>query len=431
MAVQQHVAASIFDINLGARTAALVCLAILATVLTIVPTGQAQTLTVLHAFSGLDGDLPFAGLTLDRAGNLYGTTYQGGAAGFGNVFKLSHEGSGWVLSNLYSFQGGRDGEHPQARVVFGPDGTLYGTTTNGGNGNGFGTVFNLRPSATICRAIQCPWTETVLYRFTGGTDGRYPQYGDLTFDAAGNLYGTTAYGGDPSCNRSGGGCGVVFELSRSGGGWTESVLYAFPGAPESGAEPFSGVTFDSAGNLFGTTFLVDSTVYELSPSGSGWTQTILHTLSGDDGAYPIGGVAFDQQGNLYGTTDYGGNGIGTVFQLQPANGNWNFNLLYNWGGGPGPGPTDTPTLDAAGNVYGTTSGGITGFGGVFKLTPGANGWTYTDLYDFGDPHLSDGFTPLGGVVLDGNGNLYGTTSEGGNFNPPCGEGCGVVWEMTP
>ena len=387
---------------------------------------QAQTFTVLHAFSGSDGDLPFAGLTMDRAGNLYGTTYQGGAAGFGNVFMLSHEDSGWVLSNLYSFQGGSDGEHPQARVVFGPDGTLYGTTTNGGNG--YGTVFNLRPPATICRSIQCPWTETVIYRFSGGTDGGYPQFGDLTFDAAGNIYGTTAYGGDLSCNSSDGGCGVVFKLSRSGGGWTERVLYAFPGSPESGGEPFSGVTFDSAGDLFGTTYLPTSTVYELTTSGSGWTQTIVHTLGSD---YPLGGLAFDQQGNLYGTTEYGGNGIGTVFQLQPANGNWNFNLLYNWGGGPGPGPYDTPTLDAAGNVYGTTSGGTAGFGSVFKLTPGAEGWTYTDLHDFGDPHLNDGFTPLGGVVLDGNGNLYGTTSEGGNFNPSCGEGCGVVWEITP
>jgi uncharacterized repeat protein (TIGR03803 family) len=332
-----------------------------------------------------------------------------------------------VLSNLYSFQGGSDGEHPQARVVFGRDGTLYGTTTNGGNR--YGTVFNLRPPASSCGSSRCPWTETVLYRFNDETDGGYPQFGDLTFDTAGNVYGTTAYGGDLSCN-SGEGCGVVFKLSRSGGGWTESVLYAFRGSPESGKEPFSGVTFDGAGNLFGTTFLVNSTAYELTPSGSGWTQTILHTLSGDDGDYPIGGLAFDQHGNLYGTTEYGGNGIGTVFQLQPANGTWNFNLLYNWGGGPGPGPTDTPTLDAAGNVYATTSGGTTGFGGVFKLAPGAAGWAYTDLYDFGN-QLSDGFGPLGGVVLDGSGNLYGTTSEGGNFNPPCGEGCGVVWEITP
>jgi len=386
---------------------------------------QAQTFTVLHTFSGPDGDLPYAGLTLDRAGNLYGTTYEGGAAGFGNVFKLSREGTGWVLTNLYSFRGGSDGQNPQARVVFGPDGTLYGTSTYGGNG--YGTVFNLRPSAAICRAIQCPWTETVLYRFMDGTDGGYPQFGDLTFDAAGNIYGTAAYGGDLSC-AGGEGCGVVFKLSRSGGGWTQSVLYAFPGSPESGGVPFSGVTFDSAGNLYGTTFLVNSTVYELTPSGSGWTQTIVHSLSSD---YPIGGLVFDRQGNLYGTTVYGGEGsAGTVFQLQPSAGNWNFNLLYTWEGG-GPGPYDTPTLDAAGNVYGTTSGGYTEFGGVFKLTPGTDGWTYTDLYDFGDPNLSNGFSPVGGVVLDGNGNLYGTTLEGGSFNPPCGEGCGVVWEITP
>ena len=148
---------------------------------------QAQTLNVLHTFSGGgDGDAPSAGLTIDKAGNLYGTTLYG-AAGYGTVYKLSHSGSGWVLSTLYTFQGGNDGGYSQARVIFGPDSGLYGTTSAGGS-LGNGTVFELRPPATACKSVSCPWAETVLYPFQGGSDGISPEYGDLTFDPMGNLY---------------------------------------------------------------------------------------------------------------------------------------------------------------------------------------------------------------------------------------------------
>jgi len=374
---------------------------------------QAQTFTVLHTFTGQgDGSNPVAGLTLDRAGNLYGTTSNlQFPPGNGTVFKLSRARSGWTLNTLYAFLGGTDGANPQARVIFGPDGTLYGTTTNGGLG--FGTVFNLRPPARACASVNCSWDETVLYRFTGGRDGAYPQYGDLAFDAAGNIYGTTSNGGI--------GAGVVFEISRSGAGWTESVLYAFSG----GDGPYSGVIFDSAGNLYGTTL---GTVYELTPSGSGWTETTLHTFGGEgDGAQAYGGLIFDQQGNLYGTTfNDGENNAGTVYELQQSGGHWTQTVLKFVAIG----PTDTPTMDASGDLYATLGGlNSPNFGAVFELSPGGNGWTFTDLFDFTGAPFADGFSPIGGVVLDSGRNVYGTTFLGGDMN--CGEGCGVVWEITP
>lgn len=384
-------------------------MSILATILTIPAIARGQTFTVLHTFTGQgDGSNPVAGLTIDRSGNLYGTT-SGVFVGNGTVFKLSRAGSGWSLHTLYSFRGGMDGLGPQARVVFGPDGSLYGTTTNGGLG--FGTVFNLRPAATACAAVQCPWTETVLYRFAGGSDGAYPGYGDLTFDAAGNIYGTTSAGGGGCGNE---GCGTVFELSRSGSGWTESVLYSFAGGT-AGSEPYFGVIFDGFGNLIGTT-TVSAAIYELTPSASGWTETTLHNFSGGDS----GNGLVDRQGTLYGTTLNG-----TVYELVLNGGRWNYELLY---AGIEPALYATPAFDASGNLYGTAGGGVN-FGVVFELTPGSNGWTYTDLFDFSGEQFSDGFAPVGGVVLDNSGNLYGTTELGGDEN--CGEGCGVVWEITP
>lgn len=392
--------------------------------LTLVPATavQAQTLTVLHTFTGQgDGAAPIAGLTMDRAGNLYGTTAGFIGTGNGTVFKLSRAGSGWVLRTLYAFRGGMDGATPQARVLFGRDGTLYGTTTFGGLG--YGTVFNLRPPATACRTIQCPWTETVLYRFTGGSDGAYPQYGDLNFDANGNIYGTAPNGGSDTCDQ---GCGVVFELSRSGGGWTESVLHTFTG-PADGENPYAGVIFDGAGNLYGTTLI---SVYELVPSGFGWTETTLYKFRGQgDGETAYGGLIFDQQGNLYGTTYSGGGqngGASTVYELQHAGGNWTEQVLAITGTG----ASDTPTMDAAGNLYATYGGEFfANFGSIFEVSPGNNGWTYTDLFNFGGNRLADGFGPVGGIVLDASGNLYGTTFDGGDES--CGEGCGVVWELTP
>jgi uncharacterized repeat protein (TIGR03803 family) len=182
--------------------------------------GRAQTITVLHSFTGgADGAYPAAGVTFDQQGRIYGTASGGGRYDGGVVYRLVRGGEGWVLSPIYAFGEQPDGNTPYARVVFGPDGLLYGTTNAGGTAN-FGTVFSLRPPATACTAALCPWLETILYRFTGGADGGNPYYGDLIFDQAGTIYGTTHGGGV-----SGG--GVVFKLTRSGSGWTESVLWSF------------------------------------------------------------------------------------------------------------------------------------------------------------------------------------------------------------
>ncbi len=189
-----------------------------------VPAAKAQTLSVLFEFTGGGnaGYDPYSGVVIDQQGRLYGTTAYSGQYGWGTVYRLSRAGSGWIATGLYDFQGGADGGNPVANVTFGPDGTLYGTTSVGGNG--FGTVFNLRPPASVCKSALCPWTETVLYSFSGGSDGGFagdPSFADaLVFDQAGNLYGTTPDGGAHKL-------GVVFKLTPSGSGWTESVSLEF------------------------------------------------------------------------------------------------------------------------------------------------------------------------------------------------------------
>jgi len=399
--------------------AALVALVVLAAA-----AARAQTLTLLHPFTGGgDGGQPYAGVNL-IAGSLYGTTSYAGQHGYGTVYQLHHRGSGWVLSTLYSFTGNSDGGAPVARVTAGPGGILYGTTYSGGyrGGNcsayGCGTVFSLHEQPTACLSAICPWVETVLYAFHGGSDGAYTGYDDdLVFDQAGNIYGTTP--GDSNGND-----GTVWELSPSNGGWTETVLHRFT----SGETPWAGVTFDRVGNLYGTTVLGGigyGTVYELTPSGSGWSYQTLYEFRGsDDGFYPEGGVVFDSAGNLYGTTSNGSGEGGTVFEMQPAGSGWTFTTIYS--AFPSPfGPQDTPTLDAAGNVYGTVfNEGYGNFGVVFKLTPSGGGWTETNLAIFANGSED---APYGSVVLDGEGNVYGTTLYGGGGS---GDN-GTVWEITP
>jgi len=309
-----------------------------------------QTLTVLHDFSGgTDGAYPEAGLTIDSAGNFYGTTTYGGI-GYGTVFKLKRAGSGWVLTPIYTFSGGSDGSEPWARVVFGPDGTLYGTTAGGGSEN-TGVVFRLTPPPTACHTVLCPWSETVLHSFTG-RDGQFPGRGDLTFDSVGNIYGTTIAGGLH-------GNGAVFELSPSAGGWTENVLYSFNGPPD-GASPYSAVIFDGSETLYGTTSLGGNTpsvcggsgcgtVYQLTSSGSGWTENVLYRFeNGNDGAYPLGGLILGPSGQLYGTTSVSNYmGGGTAFQLTGLNNVWQLQTLANLGSGALAGMV----MDRNGNLY--------------------------------------------------------------------------------
>ena len=385
---------------------------------------QAQTYTQIHNFSGQgDGAQPDAGLTRDAAGGFYGTTSLGGSSGCGGggcgaVFRLKASGSRWILTKLYSFQGGNDGANPLAGVVLGPDGNLYGTTNAGGTGcgsAGCGTVYRLRPPARACASLLCPWTETVLYRFSGGADGAGPLYGALIMDHSGSLYGTTLNGGVH-------GSGVVYQLTPSGGGWTESVLCSFSNGDD-GAFPASGLTLDTAGSLYGTTqyggTLNQGTVYRLTPSGSEWIKTVLTNFESGE-RQPIGGLTFDPSGNLYGTTYLGGTqGGGTVYKLQPSGGGWTDTVLRSFPGDGG--PLASMTMDMAGDLYGTAAT-VDSAGLVFKLSPSGGAWRYTELHSFSG---SDGSFPLSNVTLDASGDLYGTTSVGG----PSGKG--VIWKIMP
>lgn len=416
--------------GLGTRLGATA--ALFALVVVLAPFAQSQTFQLVHRFTNVDGAYPLAGLTIDAQGRLYGTTSQGGAYGYGMVFRLTHAGSGWVENVLYSFRYGTDGGLPGSRVIFGPDGTLYGTAAYGGDPNcnpptSCGVVFNLQPPTTACKTPLCPWRETVIHSFEGtlgGYDGELPM-GDLAFDSAGNLYGTTEYGGQYDK-------GMVYKLTKVNGTWTESNLFSFTNMV---SYPSAGVTIDANGNLYGTVTYANGyygAIYQLTPSGSGSTMQVLHYFQLSDGAYPYAGLIFDAAGNLYGATiHYGVNHGGTAFELSPANGSWTFSVLYNFAGMDyyRTGPQANLVFDQSGNLYGTTAGdGSFLLGSVFKLTPGAGGWTYTSLYDFNDQYTAE--YPVSNVVFDSAGNLYGTTSQGGGHGY-CNLGCGVVWEITP
>ncbi|MGC2111638.1 MAG: choice-of-anchor tandem repeat GloVer-containing protein [Candidatus Korobacteraceae bacterium] len=408
---------------IAAALAALLALAALAT-----ESAHAQTFQVIHNFSGAqDGATPQAGLTMDRAGNLYGTANYGGnaggdcgVAGCGSVFRLTKKNGNWVLSPLYDFAGGNDGSNPQsANVVINSDGSLFSSTFLGGQGctgQGCGTVFKLQPPASVCKTAICLWNETVLHRFSG-LDGIGP-VGALVFDQSGNLDGVTNSGGLEQG-------GTVYQLNATG--WQESVLahpYGYPG---------SGVTLDHAGNLYGSTFVGGNnygSVYRLVFTASGWVATNIYEFAnGSDGAYPRAGVILDVEGNLYGATSVGGSRQGgTIFKLSPSGDSWTLTTLYSF---PNPnngqtvvGPIGSLAMDGAGNLYGTTVvDGAQGYGAVFKLTPSDGGWAYTSLHDF--TNGDDGAFPYSNLVFDSAGNIYGTASGGG------ANGHGVVFEITP
>ncbi|MGC2109613.1 MAG: choice-of-anchor tandem repeat GloVer-containing protein [Candidatus Korobacteraceae bacterium] len=397
---------------------------------------QAQTFTVIHNFSGgADGATPYAGLTLDRSGNFYGTTPYGGVAngceGCGVVYKLSRSGTAWILNPLYNFLGPRqnDGSTPTAGVVFGPDGSLYGTTSRGGTDN-VGTVFQLRPPANACKTAICGWGETVLYSFTDLPDGKFPSQGNLVFDAAGNAYGTTTYGGGFLLDCDDTSCGTVYEMSHSNGSWSESVICPLGNCSFPGFWPVAGVIFDNAGNLYGTVTNTSGGVFQLMPQGNGvWqSRTLYNFFQQQIQFYPAGGLILDGAGNVYGTTAGGGTGGGgTVFELVRSGDGWNFTVLYNFaysGSQFLPGPQASLTMDAAGNLYGTAVfDGANGCGMVFKLSPGGGSWNLTTLHDF--TCGNDGGEPFSNVVFDAAGNLYGTAGKGGAGNS------GVAWEIAP
>lgn len=411
----------------------LFCLLTFLLIVANISIAHAQTFTVLHSFTGgSDGGSPYAGVTLDQAGDLYGTTSLGGAGQCGTVFKLQHRNSAWILSNLYTFHGA-DGCSPLTKVVWGPNGAAYSTTVSGGSQN-MGTVFELRPPSNICGSIFCSWTETLLYSFQGAPNAADPSGDPIAFDSNGNLFGTTWTGGGLMCDDNT--CGTVYELSPSQGGWTETLVWSFPNG---GAGFPNGVIVGNDGNLYGTAYLGGNvgvgTIFELSRN-NGWAFTNRYSFTGNpDGSSPYAGVVRDSGGNLYGATGWGGaNHAGTVFSLSSGG---NFSLLMsltNPGQGGvfiGPGPAGKVMIDSAGNLYGTTyAEGAYGLGSIFKLTRSGNGYTLTTLHDFTGG--SDGAYPISDVVMDTAGNLYGTSS--GTINSQnClqGTSCGVVWEITP
>ncbi len=397
-----------------------------------VRSAQAQTFSVLHTFTdGADGGYPYAAVTVGPSGVLYSTASYGGSHDAGTVFKLSLVNSSWVFSPLYEFTGGSDGGNPWGGVVIGPNGALYGTTLYGG-GENFGTVFELTPPATFCGSILCSWYETVLHAFTGTPDGAYPYFVNLTFDQAGNIYGTTYEGG-----MNGG--GTVFELTSSGEGWTESILHSFGSGMEGGTDgenPSSGVVLDAAGNVYGTTTFGGTgnecvnncgTVYELL-YGRWFEKVLVNFNFFDNGANPVGKLIIDASGTLYGTTSSGGefNADGGAFSLRFSGDQWLEDTVYSFTNGGLCRPESGLTMDTAGNFFGTCAvGGAHNDGWIFELTNCSQGCTLVDLHDFSG---SDGMQPLGTPALDANGNLYGTTYYGGAEN--CGgSGCGVVWEI--
>lgn len=377
--------------------------------------GATDKQTILYSFKGkTDGASPESGLVLDAAGNLYGTTRSGGTADCGMVFELSNSGGSWTEAILHTFTGGSDGCEPVfSKLIFDAQGNLYGETALGGPGI-YGTIFELSPNSSG------GWAETILYSFTGGADGNGPS-GGLIFDDAGNLYGTTRSGGiqNPSCVEA---CGTVFELSpNSNGGWTETVLYAFTGLSDLEA-PLSGVVFDAAGNLYGTTSVGNGVVFQLSPSSSGWAFNIIFGFGGSTGYSPQGNLVFDKAGNLYGTTGFVGpdGPYGAVWELSPPTTGtlWQPTVLHSFtNNNDGSLPLAGLIIDSWGNLYGTTRGFL-GSPTAFRLNHLKTGWT------FGLLHFLPGW-PLAPLARDAAGNLFGTTYNGGLRS-----GLGCVFELS-
>jgi uncharacterized repeat protein (TIGR03803 family) len=369
---------------------------------------QAQTYSVLYQFkSGNDGTFPSAGVAVDvKRIALYGTTFADGSFSAGTVFKFNNEGE----TVLHSFTGeSGDGEYPYGNgtLVYDSAGNLYGTTQQGGI---YGGQTCLMDGCGVVFKVDQFGDETDLYEFPGGSFGRTPQ-GPLAIDDAGASYGTTEYGGAYED-------GLVFEIDAAG---NEGQLHAFGGYPD-GQQPVSGIVRDAVGNLYGSTQFGGpyggGTIFKIAPNGGFLTLYGFGAVN-LDGLWPASSVTLDAEGNVYGTTYAGGaGGYGTVFKVTPAGIE---SSLYNFSN---PGPIYPyfcgVTLDHAGNIYGVTAGGGTyGLGTIYKLDPSGN---LTILHNFSGP---DGKVPYGNLALDPSGNLYGTTSQGGKF------GGGVIFRIKP
>ncbi len=346
------------------------------------------------------------------------------------------------LTTLYSFTGGSDGAFPEAGLIAGSNGVFYGTTYDGGP-YGWGAVFQVTPPA----APGAPWTEQVVYGFTGGSDGANPQ-ASLAMDKNGVLYGTTFQGGTT-------GYGTVFSLTSAGGVWTQKTIYTFQGGND-GANPQAGLAIGGSGVLYGTTTNGGTsgfgTVFQLSPVSGSFNEKVLYSfLGGNDGANPQASLAIGSTGVLYGTTFQGGaQGWGTVFQLIPSkSGVWTEGVLYTFtGAADGGGPAAGVVIGKGNVLYGATfwggtttacpiAGYSTGCGVVFQLAPPSSpggAWTPSVLYTFAGP-AKDGAHPIENLVLGSGGGIYGTTFTGASSLNICFPasyiGCGMVFQLKP
>jgi uncharacterized repeat protein (TIGR03803 family) len=406
-----------------------------------------DTESLLWSFGGkYDGSTPVSGLIADASGNVYGTTVSGGAYPkyAGSVYELMPDGSKSTEIQLYAFHRS-DGYAPSASLVFDPKGHLYGTTQLGGstygsgcNTNGCGTVFEVSPATG---------GESVLYSFQGGADGISP-LGPVVFDRHGNLFGTTQQGGNSSCT-FGNGCGTVFELRSSGSSWKKTTIHTFSGTD--GAFPSTRLAIDSHGNVLGTALGGTVTscsnegcgvIFALSPSGSSWTETVIHDFTGgnDGGMVPTlarTGLLADSKGNLYGATSSGAkSGLGAVYKLARSGSTYKLKVIYGFPRSTAArNPTGELSFDAHGNLLGAASGGNdkcppgrnnNPCGTIYELSPAKKGpWKETDLFAFG--YDNGGWTPNGGVVVNASGDVFGTT-QNSNLVASC---CGGVFELEP
>jgi uncharacterized repeat protein (TIGR03803 family) len=409
---------------MGRRPVAFVTTGVL-TVLTLltlmVGAGATGTTQVIHSFDEEGGEYPSTELVRDGAGNLYGSTVQGGEFGSGTVFRLTPDGTHSVL---YSFTSGADGAQPYGGVTLDPQGSLYGTAVTGGGGaceGGCGVAYKLTNDGGI-------WTQTVLHSFTGGDDGSGPGSG-LTLDGDGNLYGMTPIGGAF-------GVGVIYQLHpRQNGTYAFKVIHAFTGGRDGSSGSAGRMIFDDAGNLFGVATVGgdfgQGVVFQMRPLGTSWKFKTLYSFQGEpDAGFPYGGLVFDDAGNLYGTSYYeGAHDLGAVYQLKPGPGGvWRERVLYSFQGGTdGANSISTLVFDQDGSLYGTTSeGGAPGCscGVIFQLTPGSQGhWTESVAYAF--TGVPDGAFAYNGMVGDGQGNFFGATVHGGEDDD------GSIYQFTP
>jgi uncharacterized repeat protein (TIGR03803 family) len=416
------------------RVAASGAVVLMALISALAVTARAQTFKVLYSFTGgADGGGVWGGVLMDKQGNLYGTTSGGGAYGYGTIFELSPNSDGtWSETVLHSFMlNDRNGSNPQSTLIFDPVGNLYGAALSGGKYS-HGTVFELTPNGG-------GWSIALLYAFGAYRGDAGAPDGSLLMDGNGNLYGAGLGGAI--------GPGAVFRLSPGSNGWTESLLYSFGAGKGAGGAYPGGLVFDAAGNLYGSASSGGDlncaggngcgVAYKLRFSTNGWRETLLHTFGAfpRDGKYPSGRLAFDSLGNLYGTTAQGGantcfgtTGCGAAFKLTPGALGlpWKQSLIHQFGSGvDGSTPVGSLIVDQTGTLYGATAtgGGACGCGVIYSLTPSLNSqWIYRILHPFVG---SDGAEPAAGLIFGSNGDLYGTTVIGGSG------GAGVVFEITP